>query len=291
MALPKNERRSSRHDREQRAITYDLWANFLEEPASKEFCHEGPYCLICHSQRDLVDYLASIPYAKGLVFRQIVLTHNLLSKLDALGSQMDSFQWLIINQAYAGDQLSKGDTLTLFKDFKALFSNSGFQYLNKLAIFSQEFGDEELLALTQSPYLKNLEELMLSHNRITAEGVQLILQCSNLQKLKVLDLSYNQLDYAAILELLYSNKLPELEELYLAGYPQLNYIPSKKMKKGIRKVDFSGSRICFKFLKQFVEENPQLEVLSGFHGKGYPLSALIHWISHPELEDMSWVSL
>lgn len=91
------------------------------------------------------------------------------------------------------------------------------QTVKALDVSDNQFGDDALLALFQSPYLGQLEELNLAINFITENGVKRLAEAEGVTvtHLKVLNMEDNRLKDAAAVALVNSSHFGELESLNL----------------------------------------------------------------------------
>lgn len=201
---------TTRRELQQVGIDSDLF--MLEEDSDTfYFCHEGPYCRICHEPDILAEYLQIHTFCSGIIISENVLSYQLLDKLAQIGPNLPRFQWLIIKQAYESIQTNGAENPKLFSDFEAFFSNPGFQHLRRLAIIDQQISDKDLMYLAKSPFVNNLKELVLTNNRITKNGVHYLQESLNLPNLGILNLT--------------SNKWEQKEEFFLLN--SVNFSPIK----------------------------------------------------------------
>ena len=278
-----------RSDRERLASVFTGEDDTPEIKGMESFCHEGPYCRVCHDSMALFDYLLSIDHAHGLIMEERVLSDNLLHHLATAGPDLSTFQWLILKQAYAGTQHSEEGEVILFNDFSAFFKNPGWQHLQRLAIIQQEFTDKDLSLLSQCPYLSNLEELILTSNQITDQGIQVLAASPIAPQLKYLDLSSNRIGQEGLDQLLWSNDFPQLQELFLRDC-QARYFNSHKMlPKSFQRLHLSGITIHLESLLRFQANHPQLDFQAGILPNGYP-SQIANWFTPKETQDfVGWV--
>lgn len=182
---------TTRRELQQVGIDADLFM-IEEAPWPFYFCHEGPYCRICHDPNILAKYLQLNTFCRGIIISENVLSYQLLDKLAQVGPKLPRFQWLIIKNAYGSMQIHGAENPTLFSDFEAFFSNPGFRHLRRLAIIGQQFSDKDLMYLAKSPFVTNLEELALMDNCITKNGVRHLQKSSHLPNLRLLNLTCNK---------------------------------------------------------------------------------------------------
>lgn len=201
---------TTRRELQQVGIDADLF--ILEEaPHPFDFCHEGPYCRICHEPTVLAEYLQVTTFCHGIIISENVLSYQLLDKLAQIGPKLPRFQWLIIKNAYASAQIHGAENPALFSNFEAFFSNPGFQHLRRLAIIDQQVSDKDLMYLAASPFFTNLEELVLTNNYITKNGVHYLQKSRNLSKLRVLNLTFNKWEQKKTVFLLKSLNFPPIK--------------------------------------------------------------------------------
>lgn len=91
------------------------------------------------------------------------------------------------------------------------------QGLQRLSMTSVSVTDEDVIALTSSPHLKDLTHLSLHGNFIGERGARALGEASNMPKLRCLDLSCNSLTHEAIIALTDGDPIYPLHTLHLAN--------------------------------------------------------------------------
>lgn len=177
--------------------------------------------------------LRDMPHLQQLA---LMRTHATPSALLSLVGHMPSLRSLEIDEG--------GATLLSRLPIERLVE--GLPSLRRLRVSGSGIGDRQGSALAQSPAAARLRRLDLSHNRITAAGIQILCESEHLSGLHYLSLSHNPVDHRRIAA---SNRRPSYCPPHRVYAPSIvgeiergNKIPAIKEHRTVFQADLASAK-------------------------------------------------